>query len=112
LKLLNFCRHQYEYVVEGHRFVFNNVVLFLHRMLRYPEPGPTGLDGTLPSFDMLKPLDPSGGYLFQASVLLADGANPAIVNLGLSEIDAAKARLKGVVNLDIPDRLALDTRVK
>ena len=81
-------------------------------MLRYPEPGQTGVDGALPSFDMLKPLDPSGSYIFQASVLLADGANPAIVNLGLSEIDAAKTRLKGVVNLDIPDRLALDTRVK
>lgn len=105
-------RHHFQYVVEGHKFVFNNVVFFLHRLLQFPSPGPTGIDSTLPSFHMLKPLDPSGAFLFEATVLLSDGTNPEVVKLGLKEIDMAKSRLNGVVNLDIPDRLALDTRVK
>jgi mediator of RNA polymerase II transcription subunit 18, fungi type len=99
-------------VVEGHKFVFNDVVLHLHRLLQFPSPGPTGIDSALPSFDMLKPFDPSGAYLFEATVLLSDGANPEVVKLGLKEMDLAKTRLNGVVNLNIPDRLALDTRVK
>jgi mediator of RNA polymerase II transcription subunit 18 len=61
---------------------------------------------------MLKPLDLSGAFLFEVTVLLSDGTNPEVVKLGLKEMDLAKSRLEGVVNLSIPDRLALDTKVK
>jgi mediator of RNA polymerase II transcription subunit 18 len=45
-------------------------------------------------------------------VRLSDGTNPKIVNLGLDALDAFRLRMKGVVDMRMPERLALDTRVK
>jgi mediator of RNA polymerase II transcription subunit 18 len=107
--------HRYlsEYIVDGHRFVHNNVVLYLHRVLQLPsQHDTTSINTPLPPSSTLVPLDPSGGYLLQAMVRLSDGTNPKIVNLGLEALDAFRLRMKGVIDMRMPERLALDTRVK
>lgn len=46
-----------------------------------------------------------------ATVEIAE-ASPELVNLALTELKAFKEQLKGVVELEVPDRLAFDTRVR
>jgi mediator of RNA polymerase II transcription subunit 18, fungi type len=91
----------------------NNTILLLHRILRYPTANPDPkLRTLLPSFDELKPLDPSGAYILEAKIRLSDGSNASLVNVGQQELERLQNRMKGVVELKVPDRLALDTRVK
>jgi mediator of RNA polymerase II transcription subunit 18 len=103
-----------EYYQEGHRFVYGNINLLLHRVLQ--EPGVRALEtspkGKLPDFDALKPLDPSGGYLLQATIRVQDLNNPALLDAGVAELQKFKGLMKGCVELLAPDRLVLDTRVK
>jgi mediator of RNA polymerase II transcription subunit 18 len=72
----------------------------------------TSINTPLPPFASLVPLDPGGGYLLQAMVRLSDGTNPKIVKLGTDALDAFRLRVKGVIDMKVPERLALDTRVK
>ncbi len=58
------------------------------------------------------PFDLSGAYVLQASVRLQDGNRPESITLGLNELKNIKEMMKGVVDLEPGDRLALDTRVK
>ena len=100
--------------MEGNRFVLNNVVVFLHRVLH--EPGVRSLETTPkvdpPAFAALKPFDPSGAYILEAKVRVQDLNNQAVVEEGVNELKAFQKQMKGCVELDIPDRLSLDTRVK
>ncbi len=59
-----------------------------------------------------KPLDPSGTYMLQASVRVQDGSRPDIMSKGIQELLALKEALRGCVELDVGERLALDTRVR
>jgi mediator of RNA polymerase II transcription subunit 18 len=83
-----------EYYIEGHRLVHGNVILFLHRVLH--EPGVRSVEEapktSLPPFDSLQLLDLSGAYILEAKVCVQD--------------------FRGCVELALPERLALDTRVK
>ncbi|KAF9738759.1 hypothetical protein PMIN06_008963 [Paraphaeosphaeria minitans] len=108
--------HQFvsEYYVEGHRFVHGNVVIFLHRILH--EPGVRSLETAPkvdpPAFDALKPFDPSGAYIIEAKVRVQDYNNQAVLEDGVNELKGFQKQMKGCVELDIPDRLSLDTRVR
>lgn len=103
-----------EYYIEGHQFVHENVVILLHRILH--EPGVRSLETTpkehLPSFSQLHPLDPSGAYILEAKIRVQDLNNPALVDLGIEELKAFQTQMRGCVQLNVPDRLSLDTRVK
>ena len=57
-------------------------------------------------------LDPSGSYVIQASIRVQDGSKVEMVNRGMTELLNVKETLKGVVDLDVGDRLAMDTRVR
>jgi len=70
------------------------------------------LNPSLPPFDSIKPLDPSGSYILQASIRVNDQAGTALIDAGVEELKAFKTLMKGCVELDAPDRLLLDTRVK
>jgi mediator of RNA polymerase II transcription subunit 18, fungi type len=108
---LTFLRYVNQYVVEGHEFVSDNVILFLHRMRRFPDPSDlTMLDIALPPLNDMPFVDPSRSWLLQVSLALIDGASPRIVAQGLSEIETVRTRLRGIVDLSIPDRLSMDTR--
>jgi mediator of RNA polymerase II transcription subunit 18, fungi type len=91
----------------------NNTILFLYRILLYPTANSdSSLRTSLPSFGELKPLDPSGAYILEAKLRLSDGSNASLVSVGQQELERFQHRMKGVVELKVPDRLALDTRVK
>ena len=66
------------------------------------------------SSDMSKErlLDPSGAYLVQACIRVQDGSKVEIVNRGMTELLNLKETLRGVVDLDIGDRLAMDSRAR
>ena len=57
-------------------------------------------------------LDLSGTYILQASVRIQDGSKVESMTKGVNELLGLKETLKGVVELEIGDRLALDTRVR
>lgn len=101
----------HEYVVEGDVFVYNDTVLFLHRVLNYPEDNQNTQRPrtTLPPLNNLTLLDPSGSYLLQASATVQDGANPEAATQRLYGL---RDQLRTAVNLEQADRLSLDTRVK
>ena len=50
--------------------------------------------------------------MLQVTVTLQDGYKPETLEKGNAEIMAFKNLMKGVVELDAADRLAMDTRVK
>ncbi|KAH0543643.1 hypothetical protein FGG08_002081 [Glutinoglossum americanum] len=106
-----------EYILEGHRVTHNNLTLLLHHIMLFPPLPPNGTSissprKSLPPYCSLVPLDQSGGYVLQASALVQDGTKPESITLGISQLKAFKDMMKGVVELEIGDRLALDTRVK
>ncbi|PGH07833.1 hypothetical protein GX51_01543 [Blastomyces parvus] len=107
-----------EYVVEGHTFVLDDTVLFLHRVLTFPPsddggglktPAPTEY---LPPLDKMVPLDTSGAYVLQASITVQDSGNPDLLKANSQRLLGLKEHLKSVVKLEPEDRLSLDTRVK
>lgn len=100
-------------MVEGDRFVLNNIVIFLHRILQWQTPIAPPSINTPVSFGStnLKPLDPSGGYVLEAKIRVSQ-SDPALIKIGEDQLLSLKTRLNGVVEMKVPERLALDTRVK
>jgi mediator of RNA polymerase II transcription subunit 18, fungi type len=109
--------------------VHNNLVLLLHRILRFPDKSAISSQATnghsqstvgslggpveeLPYFSDLQLLDKSGSWILQSSVRVLDGSKPESMALGINELKAFKDQMKGVVDLEVGDRLALDTRVR
>ncbi|KAF1928601.1 uncharacterized protein M421DRAFT_62223 [Didymella exigua CBS 183.55] len=103
-----------EYYVEGHRFVHGNVVIFLHRILH--EPAVRNLQTrpkvNPPAFDALQLLDQSGTYVLEAKVRVQDFKDASVLELGVNELKAFQTSMGGCVELSLPDRLTMDTRVK
>lgn len=107
-------RYASEYVIEGNRFIHQNLILFLHRILRFPATGQNHQSPRQdsPRFENLTLLDSSGAFLLQASIRIQDGSKPETMSAGINELRTFKELMKGVVDLEIGDRLALDTRFK
>jgi mediator of RNA polymerase II transcription subunit 18 len=103
-----------EYVIEGQRFIHQNIILLLHRVLRPSVDGEAygSSSQALPEMNSLVLLDPSSAYVLQASIRIQDGSKPESISVGINELKAFKEMMRGVVDLDIGDRLALDTRLK
>ncbi|KAH6639530.1 mediator complex, subunit Med18 [Boeremia exigua] len=103
-----------EYYIEGHRFVHRNVVIFLHRVLH--EPGVRNLQTEPkvkpPAFEALQLLDQSGTYILEAKVRVQDFKDASVLESGVGELKAFQTSMKGCVELSLPDRLTMDTRVK
>ena len=57
-------------------------------------------------------LDPSGTYILQAAVRVQDGSKVETMTKAVNELLSLKETLKGVVELEMGERLALDTRVR
>jgi mediator of RNA polymerase II transcription subunit 18 len=66
----------------------------------------------LPPFAGLSLLDPSGAYVVTATVRVEDFKNAAVLEAGVDELNKFQTQMKGCVELSLPDRLALDTRVR
>lgn len=88
--------------------------MFLHRLLH--EPGVRSLETAPrvnpPVFPALQPFDPSGAYILEAKVRVQEYNNQTVLERGVNELKAFQTQMRGCVDLDLPDRLSLDTRVK
>jgi hypothetical protein len=100
-------------VVEGHEFVLDNVVVYLHRIRKFAEvPLPT-VDRPLPPLEQMPLLDESGAWILRMTLTILNGdKSPKLIEQAMNEIDLAKKRLGGVVDLVIPDRLSMDTKAR
>ncbi|MCJ1389348.1 Mediator of RNA polymerase II transcription subunit 18 [Xylographa bjoerkii] len=109
-----------EYLIQGHQLIHNNIIILLQRPFTVPSesgtelsnglpPGPTPMK-QLPSLGKLKPLDPSGTFSLQASVRVQDGTKPESMSLAMAELTGFRDLMRGIVNMEVGDRLALDTR--
>lgn len=100
-------------MVSGTRFVSGNVIVRISQiMLPFQASTETPLDAPLPSNEDLRPLDPSGAYLVESCVRIDDATNSKLRERAIEELTAFTKTLEGAVDLRVPDRLALDTRVK
>ncbi|KAG8624254.1 hypothetical protein KVT40_007321 [Elsinoe batatas] len=102
-----------EYLTEGHRFVYRDVVLHLHRVLvtKTSSPG-DGMSTTLPALEDLALLDASGAFVLEATVRVEDRSKPALVQGAMEQLLALRNELKGAIELRVPERLSMDTRVR
>jgi mediator of RNA polymerase II transcription subunit 18 len=101
-----------EFFVEGHRFVHKNTVLALFRLLRtgdMPQQAPLT---ALPGLNSLEPLDVSGAFVLEACVRIDDRTKPNLVSTASDELGAFRDLMKGSVDMKVPERLSLDTRVR
>lgn len=100
-----------EFIVEGELFVYNDIVIFLHRVLHYPDeasqPRPT-----LPPLKDMTLLEKSGSYVLQAFTTVQDGSNQETMKTASQHLFGLREQLKSAVRLEQVDRLSLDTRVK
>ena len=112
--MANGVRFVTEYYVEGHRYVHGSVIILLYRVLH--EAGVRNIQEApkvkLPSFAGLELLDPSGAYILEAKVRVLEFSNPVVLENGVNELKKFQTQMRGCVDLTLPDRLSLDTRVK
>jgi len=104
--------------VAGHRLTHSSILLQLFRPLTIT--GSPGADEnpSAPSLtpqNLLKsaaPLDASGAYILQASLRVYDAQKVDRMQQGTTELLNLKEMLKGAVDLEMADRLGMDTRVR
>lgn len=103
-----------EYLVEGDMFIHNDIVIYLHRVLHYPNtPGEEREPRRqLPAFQQMAPLEKSGSYVLQASITVQDGSNQETMKTASQHLFGLREQLKSAVRLEMADRLSLDTRAK
>jgi mediator of RNA polymerase II transcription subunit 18 len=54
----------------------------------------------------------SGAYILEAKVRVQDFKDASILESGVNELKDFQKQMMGCVELSLPDRLSLDTRVK
>ena len=104
--------HTATYLLAGHRFTHLSTSILLHRLFLPANPFKDVSNGPSREISQASLLDPSGTYILQAAVRVQDGSKVETMTKGSLELLSLKETLKGVVELDMGDRLALDTRVR
>lgn len=110
--LFLYCSYKTSYYLTGHRFTHLNTLLLLIKAVMPPsQESPEHISDT---GDLVtgQQVDPSGSYLIQASIRVQDGSKVELMNRATAELMNLKETLKGVVDLEMGDRLAMDTRVR
>jgi mediator of RNA polymerase II transcription subunit 18 len=98
----------------GHRFVIGNVIVRIFRVLVTHQllPSDKVLEGLPLPLSDLQLLDPSNTYMVEVSVRMEDRKNTKIAEQAIAELQSFQNAVDGVIDLRVPQRLALDTRVK
>jgi len=104
--------HNTSHLLIGHRYTHNSTSILLYRpFLPPPSSSPyNGADAI--AIPKCRLLDTTGGYIVQAMVRVEEGSNVETMTQGTDELIALKETLKGAIELEIGDRLALDTRMR
>ena len=93
-------------------FVHHDTVLRLTRLLCFPPSSQVAIDQPLLPLDDLVLLDASGAWTLEASVRIDDRSKPALVRAATDQLLGLQRDLKGAVDLRVPERLSMDTRVR
>lgn len=101
-----------QYATLGHRFVYGNIIIRITRLFSPQTPSDDALQAPLRSTEGLALVDPSGSFMVEATIRVADPSNSKIADQAKQELLAFQTYMDGVLDLYAPDRLALDTRVK
>jgi len=98
----------------GHRFVIGNVIVRIFRVLSTQQqiPADKVLEGPPLLLSDLQLFDPSNTYMVEVSVRMEDRKNTKIADQAYAELLTFQRTVDGVIDLRVPQRLALDTRVK
>jgi mediator of RNA polymerase II transcription subunit 18 len=98
----------------GHRFVSGNIIIRIFRALLTTQQfhADKVLEGPPLPASALEVLDSSGTYMVEVSLRVEDRKNTKITEQAIAELLRFKQNVEGVLDLRVPDRLALDTRVK
>lgn len=107
-----FYSHTTTYLLAGSRFTHLSTSLLLYRLLIPTTLAASQLNSTSINLADTGQLDPSGAYILQVAVRVQDGSKVETMSKGASELLQLKETLRGCVELDMGDRLALDTRVR
>ena len=73
---------------------------------------PSAADGDGDGGASLQLLDPSGTFLVEAMARIEDRTKPALLASAVQELNSFRQLVKGAIDLRVPERLSLDTRVK
>lgn len=96
----------------GHYFVLGNVVVRIFRVLLASDAGKVSTEAPAPSIEPARLFDLSGTYVVEASIRMEDRTNSKLADQASKELLDVKKMLQGIIELIVPDRLSLDTRVK
>ena len=102
-----------EYVHHGVRFVHGNIIFKLTRVFvasEHDERDP--IDRPPPDMSNMRVLDASGTWFLELCVRTENGSSPVVHEMASKELEAISKELDGSIDLRVPDRLALDTKVK
>ena len=101
------------YHVIGHRFTHLNSSIRFYRTIIRPQTTEREELSAISSDASDEPLlDASGAYIVEVSVRVQDGTKVEQAKRGMTELLNLKETLKGAIELDAGDRLALDTRMR
>lgn len=107
-------RYVSQYSSSGVRFVHHNVVIYMTRLYisSNDKPETDILEASPPALENANLLDQSGAWLVEVCIRVDDGGNTGLRDKATKELEGLKRELEGAVDLAMPDRLALDPRVK
>ncbi|KAL7275982.1 Mediator of RNA polymerase II transcription subunit 18 [Rhizina undulata] len=108
---------QATYFNNNYRLIHNNIVLTLSQILLPPAPAdlatnPDAIFGSPFPRSELKPLDHADSWILQATIRVQTNTDVESINNAVNELKTFKELLKGVCDLDLVERFALDTRVR
>lgn len=107
-------KHISQYLSAGTRFVHHNIIIHLTRLHTTATPTDANpMDSPPPQgLENRSLLDPSGAWLLEVCVRVDDGGNAALRDKAVKGLEGFRREVEGAVDLRVPDRLALDPRVR
>ncbi|RPA95588.1 hypothetical protein L873DRAFT_1745126 [Choiromyces venosus 120613-1] len=109
---------QTAYFMTVSTLIHNNIIITLSQVL-LPPPAPASADpvpgqqyGNPYPTSGLQPLDPARSWVLKAAVRVQSHQDVESINTGVNELKGFKELMRGMCDLEVAERLALDTRVR
>lgn len=106
-------RYLSEYTLYGTRFTQNNIDLRIqHALVDQSIQELSSPPAVSNPVETMQAIDDSGGYILQASIRVLDDSKPEVMSTAYNELQDLKDTLRGLVELDLGDRIAMNTRIR
>ncbi|KAG0643853.1 mediator complex, subunit Med18 [Tuber brumale] len=106
---------QTTYFMTVSTLIHNNIIITLSQVLLPPPPPPAVPNaqyGNPYPTPGLQPLDPARSWVLKAAVRVQSHQDVESINTGINELKVFKELMRGMCDLEVAERLALDTRVR